>query len=131
MKLVQAWIELHQDDLMADWHLASTGQTPFKIGYDNSNVITMFKTGSTKLPLNTVGPIARALGVDPVYLLRLTFREYYPETFDAVERCLQTTILTANERMLIDAFRRATPDCDPEVFVFDDKKMVALVLADH
>ena len=31
MKLVQAWIELHQDDLMADWHLASTGQPPFKI----------------------------------------------------------------------------------------------------
>jgi hypothetical protein len=31
MKLVQAWVELHQDDLMADWHLASTGQTPFKI----------------------------------------------------------------------------------------------------
>jgi hypothetical protein len=31
MKLVQAWIEIHQDDLMADWHLASTGQTPFKI----------------------------------------------------------------------------------------------------
>lgn len=31
MKLVQAWIELHQDDLMADWYLASTGQTPFKI----------------------------------------------------------------------------------------------------
>ena len=31
MKLVQAWIELHQDDLMTDWHLASTGETPFKI----------------------------------------------------------------------------------------------------
>ena len=31
MKLVQAWIELHQDDLMADWLLASTGQAPFKI----------------------------------------------------------------------------------------------------
>ncbi len=31
MKLVQPWIELHQDDLMADWYLASTGQTPFKI----------------------------------------------------------------------------------------------------
>ena len=31
MKLVQAWIEVHQDDLMADWHLASTGQTPFRI----------------------------------------------------------------------------------------------------
>ena len=31
MKLVQAWIELHQDELMADWYLASTGQTPFRI----------------------------------------------------------------------------------------------------
>jgi hypothetical protein len=31
MKLVQAWIELHADELMADWFLACDGQTPFKI----------------------------------------------------------------------------------------------------
>jgi len=31
MKLVQAWVELHQDELMADWTLASQGETPFKI----------------------------------------------------------------------------------------------------
>lgn len=31
MKLVQAWVELRQDELMADWTLASSGQTPFKI----------------------------------------------------------------------------------------------------
>nr|WP_207146237.1 DUF4160 domain-containing protein [Chromatium okenii] len=31
MKLLQAWIELHQNELMADWFLASSGQTPFKI----------------------------------------------------------------------------------------------------
>ena len=31
MKLVQAWIESHQDDLMADWELASQGQAVFKI----------------------------------------------------------------------------------------------------
>jgi hypothetical protein len=31
MKLLQAWVEIRQDELMADWHLASTGQTPFKI----------------------------------------------------------------------------------------------------
>jgi len=27
-----------------------------EVGYDAANVITMFKQGSTKLPLNTVGP---------------------------------------------------------------------------
>lgn len=31
LKLVQAWIEIHQEDLMADWELASQGQTIFKI----------------------------------------------------------------------------------------------------
>jgi hypothetical protein len=31
MKLVQAWIEIHQEDLMADWSLAVTGQQVFKI----------------------------------------------------------------------------------------------------
>jgi hypothetical protein len=31
MKLLQAWIVLHQDELMADWELALQGQHPFKI----------------------------------------------------------------------------------------------------
>lgn len=31
MKLVQAWIALHADELMADWVLASSGDTPYKI----------------------------------------------------------------------------------------------------
>ncbi len=31
MKLVQAWIEIHKDELMADWELASKGETVFKI----------------------------------------------------------------------------------------------------
>jgi len=31
LKLVQAWIEIHQDELMADWELASQGQNVFRI----------------------------------------------------------------------------------------------------
>ena len=31
LKLVQAWMEIHQDELMADWELASQGQSIFKI----------------------------------------------------------------------------------------------------
>ncbi len=30
-KLVVAWIEIHQEDLLADWELAVNGKTPFKI----------------------------------------------------------------------------------------------------
>jgi hypothetical protein len=31
LKLVQAWIEIHQDELMANWQLATNGQPVFKI----------------------------------------------------------------------------------------------------
>jgi len=31
MKLVQAWIEIHKDDLLANWKMAVEGQQPFKI----------------------------------------------------------------------------------------------------
>ncbi|MBI5875258.1 MAG: DUF4160 domain-containing protein [Deltaproteobacteria bacterium] len=31
MKMVQAWIEIHKDELMADWKLAVEGQQPFRI----------------------------------------------------------------------------------------------------
>lgn len=30
-KLVEAWIEIHRDDLLADWQLAVEGSTVFKI----------------------------------------------------------------------------------------------------
>ena len=31
MKLVQAWIEIHNDELIADWELAVHGEKPYKI----------------------------------------------------------------------------------------------------
>ena len=30
-KLVQAWIEIHREALMADWELAVNGEAPFRI----------------------------------------------------------------------------------------------------
>jgi hypothetical protein len=31
IRLVQAWIEIHKEELMADWLLASSGEEVFKI----------------------------------------------------------------------------------------------------
>ncbi len=31
LRLVQAWIELHRDELLADWEIAITGEKPYKI----------------------------------------------------------------------------------------------------
>jgi hypothetical protein len=31
MRLLLAWIEIHKDELLANWDLAATGQQPYKI----------------------------------------------------------------------------------------------------
>jgi hypothetical protein len=31
LKMVQAWIEIHRDELIADWELAVSGEEPFRI----------------------------------------------------------------------------------------------------
>ena len=31
LKMVQAWIEIHKDELLADWDLAVGGEEPFRI----------------------------------------------------------------------------------------------------
>jgi hypothetical protein len=31
MKMVAAWVEIHKDELVADWQLAVSGQQPFRI----------------------------------------------------------------------------------------------------
>ena len=98
-------------------------------GFENANVITMFKQGATKLPLSRIGPLAKALEVDPAHLLRLTLIEYMPETWETIEQTLQTTLLTANELDLIRAYRAATGDSDPVATVIKRDAIVAVVSA--
>jgi len=31
LRLIQAWIEIHKDELLADWQLCQNGEKPFKI----------------------------------------------------------------------------------------------------
>lgn len=31
LKMIQAWIEIHKDELYADWELAVSGEEPFRI----------------------------------------------------------------------------------------------------
>lgn len=59
-----------------------------ELGYTNPNIITMMKIGSTKVPINKIGPLARSLGVDPVFFFNLVMGEYYPETLEAIEKVL-------------------------------------------
>jgi len=119
-------------EFLAD-KLAATDKTQRQVseecGFDNANVITMFKNGMTKLPINRIAALAKALDADPVYLLRLVMLEYLPATWEAVEDIMQSTILTANELALVRAFRECTGDNDAAAVVINRDAVIAIVAA--
>lgn len=78
-----------------------------EVGFEKPNIITMIKQGKTKLPLAKIGLMARALGVDPVYLFRLTIEEYLPDTAEAIEGVFRQPLLSAAEVEVIHAYRNA------------------------
>lgn len=56
-----------------------------ELGYENQNMITMFKQGKTRVPLEKVVPLARALGVDPSALVQAWFTAYMPAALASIE----------------------------------------------
>ncbi|XKH61352.1 helix-turn-helix domain-containing protein [Halomonas sediminis] len=85
-----------------------------EINYHNPNIITMIRKGRTRLPVDKVELFANALGVDPVWLLRLVMQEYIPETLKVVEQCFGP-LATSNERCVLEVWRHSTEGSDPEV----------------
>jgi transcriptional regulator with XRE-family HTH domain len=96
-----------------------------EVGFPNPNVITMIKQGKTPLPINRIGPLAKAVGLDPAFLLRLTFQEYYPDTWATLEEHLGDSLMTHRERELIKRWRNFTYNMDPSVALVRDLPSIA------
>lgn len=113
--------------------LAACGKTQREVaqelGYEHSNIITMFKKGQTKVPLAKAGSFARVLDVDPAHFFKLLLREYAPETLSAVEEFFETSFLTKNERHLLESYRHATQGLDSTAAVVDASDVIAIVMA--
>ncbi len=109
-----------------------TGKSQLEIaqecGFTSPNVITMIKQGKTKLPLSRVGALAKALGVDPVYLFSLAMNEYEPGTWSAMEGLIfKQPLLTANELEFVQVLRSGKVQ-NPRLRTAHDKaRLLALV----
>lgn len=77
-----------------------------RLGYDNANIITLFKKGNTRVPLDKVVRIANILSLDPAELLREWFMAYDPEAFDSIESVMGGPFLTHAERSWVRGLRR-------------------------
>ena len=113
--------------------IAESGKTQRVIaeecGFENPNIISMFKKGETRLPLNRIEPLASALNVDPAHLLRLVMLEYMPRTWDDIEWMLKGSIMTDSELRLISAFRQLRKMTDMDQLDFEVKAVAGVTIA--
>jgi transcriptional regulator with XRE-family HTH domain len=53
-------------------------------GYSKPNIISMMKTGQTKIPVEKIPALAAAMGIETAPFLRLALQEYMPETWNVI-----------------------------------------------
>lgn len=113
--------------------MAQSERAPSQVGDEaglsSTNLLQLVGEGRAKLPVQHVHAVAGALGIDPVYLMRLVVTEYLPGVWETVEQALQGTALTANERKLVDAYRQVTGNSDAVPTVIDRDAVLAIVMA--
>lgn len=78
-----------------------------EVGFNKPNVLTMIKQGKTKVPLERIGPLAKAMGVDPVFFFRMVVNEYLPTLMPIIEGIFNAPIISQNELEFIDVVRSA------------------------
>lgn len=84
------------------------------LNYTRPNIISMFKTGEAKVPLEKIPQLAKSLGVDLSLLMRLGLEQYWPGDLKVLNEMF-SRVVTVNEMALIERLRAATNDRDPKL----------------
>lgn len=85
------------------------------LGYERPNIISMFKTGEAKVPLDKIPELAEALRVDVAHLMRLGLEQYWPDKMRVINEAFGGFVVTSHEKELVKLFRSATGDSDPKL----------------
>lgn len=88
-----------------------------EIGYDKPNMISMFKRGEARVPLDKIPLLAKALGVDPAHMFRLALEQYWPDRGDIIAKLFGRLASENEEEVLLKPWRTATRNADPETSV--------------
>jgi len=84
-------------------------------GYPNPNMVTMIKQGSSKAALDRIPSLARALEVDPGYLMSLALEQAIGKTAAAALIEIFGDPISQNELGWIKAIREASDHSDPRL----------------
>src|SRR5271155_2260125 len=86
-------------------------------GYEMPNIISMFKRGESRVPLNKIPLLSKALGVDPAHMFRLALEQYWPNRGDIIAKLFGRLASENEEEIFLKPWRTATRNADPETSV--------------
>lgn len=84
-------------------------------GFVNTNMLAMIKNGSTKLPLDRVPGLAKALECDPKRLFLLAMEQLGNDTTAQAIAEIFGTLVTKNEVAWLEEIRSASDHSDPSL----------------
>ncbi|SIQ11877.1 hypothetical protein SAMN05880592_101990 [Bosea sp. TND4EK4] len=82
-------------------------------GFISPNMLAMIKNGASKLPLDRVASLAKALECDPVMLFILALEQLDKNTTEQAIRQIFGVLVTENEAAWLEEIRRASDDSNP------------------
>lgn len=92
----------------------SQREIALEAGFPKPNILSMLKAGDTKLPLDRVAALARALDADPAHLFRLAMVDQWPELAPVIEEVFGRQMASQHEvAIFLTKWRAATANIDP------------------
>lgn len=96
-------------------HKKTQAEIANEAGFPNANMMTFLKNGRNKVPLDRVPSLAKALEVDPAYLMRLALDQAVGATAAKAITDIFGTPATENERGWLQELRDASDNSDPRI----------------
>ena len=96
-------------------HRKSQVEIATEAGFVNANMMSLLKAGKNKIPLDRVPALAKALEVDPAYLMRLALDQAVGVTAAQAITEIFGTPVTENERRWLTELREASDGTDPRL----------------
>ena len=84
-------------------------------GFINPNMLAIIKGGKSKLPLDRVPGLAKALECDPVMLFMMAAEQLGGDTTELAIKQIFGTLVTENEVAWLEEIRRASDHTNPSL----------------
>ncbi|MBL4930050.1 helix-turn-helix domain-containing protein [Fuscibacter oryzae] len=96
-------------------HTKTQAEIATEAGFVNPNMVTFLKTGKTKIPLDRIPALAKALEADPAVLMRLALDQAVGATAARAITEIFGSPVSENEQGWLDEIRDASGNTDPRL----------------